>query len=88
VIDLDGPDPLWRQAADHIAARIVAGEWKHRLPSVRALASEYGVSHATISDALRELAARGLVVTTQGRGTFVKRPAGPGNKESPGQSED
>ena len=57
--------------AEHIAGRIAAGEWERRLPSVRALADEYGVSHATISDALRELAGRGLVVTTQGRGTFV-----------------
>ncbi|MEU8345353.1 winged helix-turn-helix domain-containing protein [Spirillospora sp. NPDC048832] len=73
-IDLDGPEALWRQAADHIAGRIAAGEWERRLPSVRTLAAEYGVSHATISDALKELTARGLVVTTRGRGTFVQRP--------------
>jgi len=71
MIDLDGPEPLWRQVADHVAGRIAAAEWSRRLPSVRTLADEYGVSHTTVSDALRELTERGLVVTTRGRGTFI-----------------
>nr|WP_194736760.1 winged helix-turn-helix domain-containing protein [Actinomadura sp. RB99] len=74
MIDLDGPEPLWRQVADHLAGRIAAGEWVRRLPSVRTLADEYGVSHTTVSDALRELSQRGLVVTTRGRGTFLAKP--------------
>jgi DNA-binding GntR family transcriptional regulator len=74
VIDLDGPEPLWRQVADHLAGRITAGEFTRRLPSVRTLADQYGVSHTTVSDAMRELSQRGLVVTTQGRGTFVATP--------------
>jgi DNA-binding GntR family transcriptional regulator len=82
VIDLDGPEPLWRQVADHLAGRIAAEEFARRLPSVRTLADQYGVSHTTVSDALRELSQRGLVVTTQGRGSFVQRPASEQTQES------
>lgn len=71
VIDLDGPEPLWRQVADHLAGRIAAKEWARRLPSVRTLADQYDVSHTTVSDALRELSQRGIVTTTRGRGTFI-----------------
>jgi len=44
------------------------------MPSMRIFADEYGVSHATISDALRVLAEKGLVITTKGRGSFVRKP--------------
>ncbi|GLW64733.1 hypothetical protein Arub01_29770 [Actinomadura rubrobrunea] len=72
-IDLDGPEPLWRQVTEDLATRIAAGEWERRLPSFRILADEYQVSHATIGDALRELRHRGLIVTTRGRGAFIAR---------------
>jgi len=74
VIELDGPDPLWRQVAEDLERRIRAGEWTRRMPSMRIFADEYGVSHATISDALRVLAEKGLVITTKGRGSFVRKP--------------
>ncbi|HEY8478335.1 MAG TPA: winged helix-turn-helix domain-containing protein [Spirillospora sp.] len=76
MIDLDGPEPLWRQVADHLAGRIAAKEWARRLPSVRTLADQYGVSHTTVSDALRELSQRGIVTTTRGRGTFIVEQRG------------
>jgi GntR family transcriptional regulator len=42
-----------------------------RLPSEEELALELGVSRATVRDALRSLADRGLIVRRHGRGTYV-----------------
>ena len=46
-----------------------------RLPSVRALAAQGGVSPSTVAAALAELRRRGLVVTDGRRGTRVATPA-------------
>jgi DNA-binding GntR family transcriptional regulator len=51
------PEYTYVQAANAIAARIEAGEITHRLPAERDLA--------------RELRGRGMIITRQGRGTFV-----------------
>jgi DNA-binding GntR family transcriptional regulator len=61
--------------ADHIAARIAAGELQPgaRLPAERELAREYGVAIGTARRAVKELVGRGLVRVLPGRGTFVKR---------------
>jgi GntR family transcriptional regulator len=68
-----GPDYLYVAMADHIAARIDAGELtpNTRLPAERDLADEYGVSLGTARRATRELRERGLVVTVPVKGTFV-----------------
>ena len=60
--------------ADHIAARIAAGELVSgaRLPAERDLAAEYGVSLATGRRAVRLLRERGLVVTLPVKGTFIR----------------
>ncbi|MFB4303039.1 GntR family transcriptional regulator [Actinomadura sp. NTSP31] len=75
-IDMDGPDPLYVQIADILETRIAAGAIGRRLPSVRAISEDFGVAHATAAHAVQELARRGVVKTTPGRGTFVLRPAG------------
>ena len=61
--------------ADHVAARIEAGELQPgaRLPGERDLAKEYGVALGTARRAVKELAERGLVRVLPGRGTFVTR---------------
>lgn len=68
-----GPDYLYVAMADHIAARIEAGELtaNTRLPAERDLADEYGVSLGTARRATRELRERGLVITVPVKGTFV-----------------
>jgi len=43
----------------------------NRLPAVPELSSEFGVSPATIREALRVLEAEGLIITRHGAGTFV-----------------
>lgn len=53
-----------------------------KFPTQRALMAEYGVSLATVDRALRELVADGILMRSQGRGTFVReetelrKPAG------------
>ncbi len=68
-----GPSYVYVAMADHIAARIEAGELppNTRLPAERDLADEYGVSLGTARRATKELRQRGLVVTVPVKGTFV-----------------
>ena len=67
------PGYLYMAVAEHIAARIAAGELKPgaRLPAERDLAAEYGVSLATGRRAVRVLRERGMLVTLPVKGTFV-----------------
>jgi DNA-binding GntR family transcriptional regulator len=62
----------WRRAYTALRERIEANEWDHgqRLPTIRALGTQLGVSHGTVSRALRALADEGLVVITPTYGTF------------------
>ena len=72
-----GPAYTYVRVADHLAARMAAGEFPpdSMLPGERALAEEYGVALGTIRRAMDELRDRGLVTTLPAKGTFVTRPA-------------
>ncbi|MGH3068169.1 MAG: winged helix-turn-helix domain-containing protein [Streptosporangiaceae bacterium] len=61
------------ELADHLAARIDAGELARgaRLPAERDLAQEYGVAVGTARRAVEELREKGLVVTPPAKGMFV-----------------
>ncbi|GAB3994133.1 GntR family transcriptional regulator [Glycomyces albus] len=66
--------PLYAQIEDALAARI--GDDLHpgdRLPTEDELIREFGVSRITVRHAVQNLVSRGLIVTEQGRGTFVAR---------------
>jgi GntR family transcriptional regulator len=68
---------LSQTCADAIDAAITGGEYipGAQLPAEAQMASNLGVSRATLRDALRQLEDRGLIVRRHGRGTFVaKRP--------------
>ena len=69
----DGPELVYVQVADHIAARIESGELAPgaRLPAERDLATFYGVAYDTVRRANELLRERGLIITVHGRGTFV-----------------
>lgn len=69
-------DYTYLQVADSIAARIEVGEFTHKLPAERALAQEYGVAYQTLRHAMEILRDRGLIITRQGRGTFVASALG------------
>jgi GntR family transcriptional regulator len=67
----DVTQPAYIKVADAVAARIQAGELTLRLPSERELTRQYGVAYLTVRHAMRVLRERGLIITRQGRGTFV-----------------
>lgn len=73
--DPDGPELIYVAIADHIAQRIEAGELQpgERLTPERELAVEYRAAYLTVRRAMKELRERGLIVSVQGKGTFVKR---------------
>lgn len=64
---------MYVQVAEHIAARIEAGEFAagQRMPPERDIAVEYGVAYNTVRKSMEILREQGLVVTMHGRGTFV-----------------
>lgn len=72
-VDLDGPEPLFEQIADVIAARIADGTYppRRRIPSEAAIVEEFGVARPTARSAVRLLVERGLVVTVRGKGSYV-----------------
>jgi DNA-binding GntR family transcriptional regulator len=73
--DAGEPGYVYRQVADHLAARIAAGELAPgaRLPGERDLAQEYGVALGTIRRAVEVLRERGLVITLPAKGTYVTK---------------
>jgi DNA-binding GntR family transcriptional regulator len=74
-IDRDGPDLLYRQVADDLAAMAKSGELPRgsRLPAEHELMEIYAVSRPTVRSAVAELGKAGVVTVVRGRGTYVKR---------------
>ncbi|HUZ26106.1 MAG TPA: GntR family transcriptional regulator [Streptosporangiaceae bacterium] len=68
---ITSPEYTYIQAANAIAARIAAGGITHQLPADRVLPRELGVAYQTLRHAMKVLRDRGLIITRQGRGTFV-----------------
>ena len=76
-IDPDDITAPWLQLAEILRERIRSGEYEpgKRMPSLVALTEETGLNAKTVKKAVDALRDEGLVVTSPGRGTFVK-PAG------------
>lgn len=72
-IDRGSREPLYRQLATSLQQRIRSGALppRTRLPTVRQLAQQLGVTRLTIHSAYSELQAGGWIEATVGRGTFV-----------------
>ena len=70
---LGNPKTLPKQLAEHLRVRLANGEWLHgdQLPTEAELVDQYGVSRATVRQALKTLENRGLIVTRRGHGSFV-----------------
>ena len=68
--------PIYVQIVNYVVAHIEDGSWQpgHRLPAERTMAADWGVAYLTIRRAMKELRQRGLVVSVQGRGTYVRDP--------------
>jgi GntR family transcriptional repressor for pyruvate dehydrogenase complex len=69
----------YEQIAAVLRRRVVAGELEpgHRLPTETMLATEFGVSRATVREALRQLDAQSLIRTSKGAtgGSYVTLPS-------------
>lgn len=67
------PRPMYLQLVEQVRRRIAVGDWLpgQEIPSIRALAAATRVSVITVKRAYLELEHAGVVVTRQGRGTFV-----------------
>ena len=73
VINAASMTPIYEQIVDRIRALIKTGDLRagDALPSVRALARQCAISALTVKKAYDVLEQEGLVVTVQGKGTFV-----------------
>lgn len=67
--------PFYAQVADAIRERIVKGVWpiNAQIPTLPALAKEFGVGLITVRQAVQLLKNEGLLEPRQGQGTFVMR---------------
>lgn len=67
------PVPLYHQLKTILLERVKSGELKanDKLPSEDEIAEQYGISKATVRQAIGELAVEGLIRREQGRGTYV-----------------
>ena len=65
--------PMYLQIMEQIRRRIAVGDWPpgRELPSIRALAAAVQVSVITVKRAYLELEREGVIVTRQGKGSFV-----------------
>lgn len=70
-------EPAYLQIANTLSEEIAAGLYRagDQLPTEPQLRAQYGVSPATVRRAIGILLDRGLVTTTQGKGTFVRAVA-------------
>ena len=65
--------PMYLQIIEQIKLRISVGDWQQgfKLPSIRELAVATRVSVITVKRAYQELETEGVIVTQQGKGSFV-----------------
>ncbi len=78
-IDLEAPEPVYRQIVNGLRAKLVnraltAGD---RLPTVRQLAQDLGIHHNTVAEAYRLLAQEGWLDLVRGRGAEVRERSQP-----------
>jgi GntR family transcriptional regulator len=74
------PRPMYLQIKEQIRHRIAVGDWSpgQEIPSIRTLAIGVRVSVITIKRAYLELEREGVIVTRQGKGSFVSEQSGIG----------
>ena len=74
MVSENDPRPAYLQVADHLRAAIAEGKLAQgqKLPAQKQLAKDYGVAPMTIANAIRQLRAEGLLVSSHGRGVFVR----------------
>ena len=75
-IERSGGLSVWRQITERLERDIRSGRLPAgaRLPNEAAMAERFAVNRHTVRRALAELAAKGLVRASAGRGTFIEPP--------------
>ncbi|WP_295803436.1 histidine utilization repressor [uncultured Microbulbifer sp.] len=73
--------PRYAAIKEHIRAQIESGKWpaQFRVPSENQLAQDFSVSRMTARRALSELTDEGVLMRSQGLGTFVAEPVPAGS---------
>lgn len=68
--------PIYETVTLAVLEAIESGDWPagFRLPSDKAMAAEFGISHITLAKALNKLRAMGLLQRRRALGTFVSPP--------------
>ena len=74
-LDRRSPLPLWAQLLDELRRRLQAGAFPGAFPGEMDLVAEYAVSRHTVREALRRLRDEGVLDSSRGRGTTVRRAA-------------
>lgn len=69
------PDPMYKQVTDQIKDAIASGTLKPeaKLPSIREMTRELGISEITIKRAYADLEHEGFIYTRSGLGSFAAR---------------
>ena len=72
-VDTSSSEPPYEQVRRQVAAHVASGELAagQKLPTVRQLATDLGLSNNTVARAYRELEAGGVIATHGRKGTFV-----------------
>lgn len=73
IISNNRDKPIYEQINEQIKGFIISGKLSpaDKLPSMRALAKDLGISIITVQRAYEDLQNEGFIVTEIGRGTFV-----------------
>jgi phosphonates metabolism transcriptional regulator PhnF len=76
---MPGGTPLWREISRSIERRIGAGELVpgDKLPTEQDLSRQFMVNRHTVRRALADLQDKGVVESSQGRGSYVRLPTKP-----------
>ncbi|MBL4661400.1 MAG: GntR family transcriptional regulator [Alcanivoracaceae bacterium] len=65
--------PMYLQIIEQIKRLVAIGDWPkgYKLPSIRELAASTKVSVITVKRAYQELEREGIIITQQGKGSFI-----------------
>lgn len=72
-LDRSSPLPLWAQLEQELTRRLAAGAFQAAFPGELELVEAYGVSRHTVREALRRLRDAGVLESSRGRVTQVRR---------------
>lgn len=73
-VDRDSPQPMYQQLAGQLRDMILAGKLPARVPSVKTISEEAGVSKIVAEMAMKVLKDEQLVTVTLGLGAFAVPP--------------